>query len=48
MPKMPNQQPTDKLPTPPKTNKEMFMKHPSPVPGSDIGRPKHKLPQQRK
>ncbi len=33
-------------PTPPPTNKAMFIKRPSAVPGSDIGRPKHKLPKQ--
>lgn len=46
MPKMPTQQPTAPQPKPPATDKAMFMKYPSSVPGSDIGRPKHKLPMQ--
>lgn len=43
MAKMPSKQPTAPLPKPPATNKAMFVKKAMSVPGTDIGRPKHKV-----
>lgn len=43
MAKEKNQAPTAPQPVPPKTDRGMFVKHPRPVPGSDIGKPKHKI-----
>ena len=38
------QSPTAPMPVPPKTDRQMFIKTPAPVPGSDIGKPKHGIP----
>ena len=38
-----NQAPTAPVPNVPKQGKEMFIKRARSVPGSDIGKPKHKI-----